>query len=115
MHFAYLLQIPRRSFLGSSSQLPDLTAQNSDEDKSGKVLSKFGLRTVSSGQLHLRLNIVQQRNRPPTGLPPRVNASAHGSRATELRQTTSAVLAAFQRANKRLSQRHAPHGSESVA
>ena len=98
----------RRFFIGAAPELEDETYVGIPPGHSGPVLSKYGLRTQSTGTLQVSLHIAHQ-CAPKAGaeaaeaaaraaeaaLPMRVNPAA-------LSKSTAAVLAAFNRAHARM-------------
>ena len=50
----------RRFFIGGSSELEDLTYVSTPSAFDGKQLSKFGFRTLATGDVSVKLNCIQQ-------------------------------------------------------
>ncbi|TRY71762.1 hypothetical protein TCAL_09722, partial [Tigriopus californicus] len=50
----------RRYFIGGTPELEDLAYAGVPGDLDGPILSRFGLRTVSTGRVRLRLNLIHQ-------------------------------------------------------
>nr|CAD7447901.1 unnamed protein product [Timema bartmani] len=96
----------RRHFLGGSPELVNLTHCGVPSDSQNKVVSKYGLPTVTSGELDLRLNIVRQSQ----ALSPAKGKPSGGGDAMLLERLSTAtlvstvnnVLVAFRRARERM-------------
>ena len=50
----------RRYFIGGTPELDDLTYAGTPGDVDGPILSRYGFRTMSSGSVRLRMNIIHQ-------------------------------------------------------
>lgn len=98
----------RRFFLGGAPELEDVRFAAIPPDQAGqKVVSKLGLRTESSGTITCRMNVVHV-HKAPSKAGPTPNLELHHSTrrfvASEASvHSANAVLAAFQRAKKRMS------------
>ena len=95
----------KRYFVGGTPELDDLTYAGTPCDVDGKILSRYGFRTISSGRIGLRINTIHQAKAflGEKGRAGRISLFDRLSSASLFSSVTS-VLEAFRKARQRFVQ-----------
>lgn len=92
----------RRFFIGGSPELDDVTYSSKPASFQGTHMSKYGFRTVTSGILTVRLNMIQQSQAYLNTTQQRQGVVATASASAAAQSSFAAALDAFQRARQRM-------------